>query len=197
MRNEILWSAQVATIGIAAVQGILVARILGPSGLGAAALIVAFAGVMYSIVDARSSDASMKYLGGYIAHAKYKEALAVARLTYAVDLGVSVGALALVALTSSWASHHLVGGSEPAALFVVMGFGYAARFPVATSQSILLTMGRFVLVGRLQVGVALARAVHDDAGRCPAPGSGVGVRHGAGVRARRGVVRSGRHARDA
>ena len=153
-----LWSAQVGTIAIAAVQGLLVARILGPSGFGAAALIVAFAGVMYSIVDARSSDASMKYLGGYIAHAKYKEALAMARLTYAVDLGVSVGALALVALTSGWASQHLVGGSEPAALFVVMGLGYAARFPVATSQSILLTMGRFVLVGHLQVGVTLARS---------------------------------------
>jgi len=55
-----LWAAQGVALAAGAIQGVLVARWLGPAEFGAAALVIAVPSVVATIFDARAADALAK-----------------------------------------------------------------------------------------------------------------------------------------
>ncbi len=153
-----LWGASVAVVATSAVQGVFVARWLGPRGLGLATLLVAYAGGLFTFVGFRSSEASLKYLGEYAARNEPEYARGTAKLTYAADLAVGVVALALLALTSGWAERRVIHSPDLRGMLLLAGVGYLVSSTATTSESILLTLRRFKPLAWVQVSAALVRA---------------------------------------
>jgi O-antigen/teichoic acid export membrane protein len=153
-----LWSAQGVSLIAALVQGIVVARVLGPARFGVVTLVVAYPGLVYSFLDFRSSDASVRYISGYLGTGRADRALATARLTTGVDLIAGILALLVVAATAPWASGHVVHVDGAASWMLLISVGYLIRSFASTGQSLLMAAERFPLVARLQIGVNVARA---------------------------------------
>ena len=61
----ILTVANLAGAALSLIQGVLIARWLGPESYGVAALVMSYPDLVYTFFDARSSDASVKYLGEF------------------------------------------------------------------------------------------------------------------------------------
>jgi O-antigen/teichoic acid export membrane protein len=127
------------------VQGILVARWLGPELYGLAALVMTYPSVVHAFFDARSSDASVKYLGEYHGRGERERALAMCKLGYAVDLAIACVAFLVLVFTAGFAAQS-IGHHPPIAGLMV--FYVAALIPrsiVGTSTMILDILGRFPL----------------------------------------------------
>jgi O-antigen/teichoic acid export membrane protein len=153
-----LFLAQVAILLSAVVQGVLVARWLGPRRLGVSALIVAYPGLVYAVLDAQSSDASVKYLGEFAASSDTARALAMCKLGHLVDAATSSAAFVAVILTASWASAHVVHDTTTAGLLVLYAGALVIRSPSDTSSAMLTTLGRFGSLGWLQALSSVGRS---------------------------------------
>ena len=79
--------------GVAAVlsfmTAILVARWLGPELYGVAALLMSYPSVVYTLFDARSPEASVKYLSEFHARGERERVLAMCKLGYVVDVAIA------------------------------------------------------------------------------------------------------------
>ena len=75
-----LWAAQGVALAAGAIQGVLVARWLGPAAFGTAALVIAVPSVVATIFDARAADAGVRYLGEFAATGDLPRASAFARV---------------------------------------------------------------------------------------------------------------------
>ncbi|MBC7104723.1 MAG: oligosaccharide flippase family protein, partial [Firmicutes bacterium] len=89
-------------------QGILVARWLGPELYGVAALVMSFPAMVYTFFDARSAEASVKYLSEFHARGERERVLAMCKVGYAVDLAVAAVAFSGVVATAPWAASSVV-----------------------------------------------------------------------------------------
>ena len=140
-------------------QGILVARWLGPDLYGIAALVMLYPRLIFSLVDAGSGAAAVKYFGQYYAIGEHVRALAVCKLGYIVDLGAALLALGFVALTAQFAAASIVHNPNIAWLIVIYGLSLLPRVLVSTSNALLVTLGRSNLIASIETLSNLLRMV--------------------------------------
>ena len=95
-------AANVVDAGLSVLQGMVVARRLGPAGYGVSALVMMYPGVLFTFLDPRASDASIKYLGEFASRGERERASAMCTLGYAVDLATALAALLLVAASDHY-----------------------------------------------------------------------------------------------
>jgi O-antigen/teichoic acid export membrane protein len=150
--------SQAIALAVAIVQGILVARILGPHSYGVVALISGIPALIYVFFDIRSIDAAVRYLGEFVGAARDAEALAFFRLTILADLTVSIVALAVVAALSPWAAAHVVRDQHVAVLLVVYAIGSVCHAPAIGSSAVLMTLERYRMLAALTVVASVVRA---------------------------------------
>jgi O-antigen/teichoic acid export membrane protein len=155
----VLGASQAIAIAFAAVQGIIVARILGPRSYGLVALIVGIPALAYVFFDIRSVDAAVRYLGEFVGAGRDAEALAFFRLTILADIAVSMVALAVVTAASHWAAVHVARDQSVAVLLVVYAVGIVCHAPAIGSSAVLMTVGRYRMLAALTVVVSIVRAV--------------------------------------
>lgn len=153
--------------------GVLVARWLGPTSYGVAALIMSYPALVLMFFDARSGEASTKFLAEFHAAGRREEALAMWQLGVLMDLGIAVAALVVVAVTAPLAVQQLGLPDDAAWLVVASAAGSVPRGLVATSSSVMATLGRFpalaaadaiVTFGRVLVILGLVLAGYGVAG---------------------------------
>lgn len=142
----VLTIANFITAGLSLIQGILVARWLGPELYGVAALVMSVPAVVYTFFDARSAEASVKYLSEFHVRGEGKRALAMCRLGYTVDLAVAVLAFLGVLATAGWAASSIVHCPETAVLILVYAAAFLPRAFVGTSNAVLATLGLFPVI---------------------------------------------------
>lgn len=142
----ILVGANFVAAAMSFVQGILVARWLGPESYGVAALVMTYPGLVYTFFDARTTEASVKYLSEFHARGERDRALAMCKLGYATDLVIASLAFLVVLATARWAAHWIVHRPETMGLMVVYTAAFIARALVGTSYSVMATLGRFPLI---------------------------------------------------
>jgi O-antigen/teichoic acid export membrane protein len=140
-------------------QGIVVARALGPRAYGVAGLLVSFPALVNVFFDARTFDAGVRYLSEFSERGEAARARAFVKLSLLLDIGVGAASLAVVIALASWAARAIAGAPGEAGLLVVAAAGTLLRTPALTCQAILVTLDRFRLMGTLQVGAAVARAL--------------------------------------
>jgi len=141
------------------VQGILVARWLGPELYGVAALVMTYPGLVYGFFDARSVSASVKYLGEYHARGEHDRALAMCGLGYAVDLAVACLTFLVLVLTARLAAESIVHDPAVAGLMVIYGAALVPRALVGTSNAILATLGHFPFIASIEIVTTVIRTV--------------------------------------
>jgi O-antigen/teichoic acid export membrane protein len=155
----ILTIANFAGAGLNFVQGILVARWLGPELYGVAALVMAYSGLVYGVFDARSMTASVKYLGEYHARGEHERALAMCKLGYAVDLAVACLTFLVLVLTAHLAAQSIVHDPVVAGLMILYGAALIPRALVGTSSAIFATLGRFPFIAAIEFVITFLRVV--------------------------------------
>jgi O-antigen/teichoic acid export membrane protein len=146
-----LWSAQAVATVLAATQGIVVARVLGPRAYGVVGLIGAVPALVFVFFDARAADAAMRFLGEFSAGGAEEQARAFCRFSYTLDLTVGFISLLLTALLAPWAAGHVVHAPELGWFVVILAAGLWLRTPAASSEAILITLGHARSLGVLQI----------------------------------------------
>ncbi|MEZ4649688.1 MAG: oligosaccharide flippase family protein [Candidatus Eisenbacteria bacterium] len=152
----VLAGGQLLASVAAFVQGLVVARVLGPEQYGVALLIISVPTMMFSLLDARTSAAAVKYITEFDSAGAPGRVRAMTRLGYSVDLGIAFLTLGLVALVSSWAAAKVVHAHEYAALIVIYSTALIPKSFSGTSQSVLGVCGRFQAMAVVQL---VAKAV--------------------------------------
>lgn len=141
------------------VQGILIARWLGPELYGVTALVMTYPSLVHGFFDARSVSASVKYLGEYQARGEHNRALAMCKLGYAVDLAVACLTFLVLVLTARWAAQSIAHNPAVADLMILYGAALIPRALVGTSNAVMATLGRFSFIASIEIGITFLRVV--------------------------------------
>lgn len=147
----------VVVLAFGVAQAVIMARALGPRDFGLAALILSFPALVFTFFDAQAPEATVKYLGMFMAKGERRKALAVPKLAYAVDIGLALIGFVVVAASSSWVSVHLLQTPRYAELLVLVAATHLVCAPTDTSRAILSTFGRFTGVAWVQGASAATR----------------------------------------
>jgi O-antigen/teichoic acid export membrane protein len=159
MRNvSVLTVAKVLGTALNIVQGVVVARLLGPTIYGVAGLILSYPGLVFNILDARSGDASVKYLGEFSAQGERRKVLAMTKLGYLIDGVVALATIVLVILTASLAAKYIVKNESVAPLIVLQAIALLPNSLNGTSRAILATLERFSTVAWIEFITGATRA---------------------------------------
>ncbi len=153
----VLTAANVVDAGLSVLQGMVVARWLGPELYGVSALVMVYPGLLFTFLDPRASDASIKYLGEFASRGERERASGMCTLGYAVDLVTALGALLLVALSAGWAAEHVVHAPELVVPMVLFTAAFVPRAFAGTSIAVLTTLGRFRTLATVTVLQSMLR----------------------------------------
>jgi O-antigen/teichoic acid export membrane protein len=138
-------------------ETVLLARFLGVALLGLFVLVRAFPEAVQQVLDCRTQETTVKYLGEFVSLDQRDRAHAVIRLVWAVDVSAGVVALAIVLATASLAARYIVHDPKSAWLVAV----YAASQFVGTldsaSGSVVRVFDRFALSAAMGVFKAIGR----------------------------------------
>jgi O-antigen/teichoic acid export membrane protein len=153
----VLTAANLAGAALNFVQGILVARWLGPENYGVAALIMTYPGLLFSIFDARSHAASVKFVSEFHARGQRDHVLAMCKVGYGADLAVAVLAFLTVVVTADWASERILQRSDAMPLMLAYAGAFIPQALGGTSYAVLSALGRFALIARLTLATTALR----------------------------------------
>lgn len=154
---SVMTAANYTGAGLSFVQGLLVARWLGPEHYGIAALVMTYPSLMLSIFDARSSQASVRYLGEYHTCGRRESALAMCKLGYLVDLAVAGLALSVVMLTASFGARNFVQDAATTELIIIYAAALVPHALAGTSNAVLTTLGYFSIIAAVEIGCTVLR----------------------------------------
>ena len=150
-------NAVIAALSFA--QGILVARWLGPELYGLTALVMSYPDLLYSLLDARSGEASVKYLAEFHARSERDRVLAMCKLGYAVDFVIAALSFLAVFITASWLVPKVTNRPGIAGLILIYAVSFLPRALVGTSQAVLATLGRFSIMAWVDMVTTMLRVV--------------------------------------
>jgi len=133
------------------VTSVLMARLLGPTNYGLAALAVAYPALLWSFVSVKSMSVITRYVAIFRTKRDPEKLKGIIKLGYGLDFFVSLFALVLVAISSEWVSKNFYRQPQLAWLMVI----YACSFPffslIGTSWAILSSWERFRLLAIFEV----------------------------------------------
>ena len=155
----VLSLANIIIAGLNLVQGILVARWLGPELYGVAVLVMIYPSLIYGFFDARSVATLVKYLGEYHALGERDRALAMCKLGYVVDLSIASLTFLVLVLTARLAAQSIVHDRAVASLMILYGAALLPRALVGTSNAVLATLGHFPFIAAIEIVVTVLRTV--------------------------------------
>ena len=139
------------------VQGVFVARWLGPELYGVATLVMSIPSLVYTFFDARSAEVSVKFLSEFDARGERERALAMCKLGYAVDLAIALLTFFSVLVTARWVASRIVQRSEMEMLILVYAAAFLLRAFVGTSYAIMASLGRFLLIATIEILTTILR----------------------------------------
>lgn len=153
----VLTIANIVSAVLMLIQAIVVARWLGPELFGVAALLMAYPGFIYTFFDARSSEASVKYLSEFHARGERDRVLAVCKLGYLVDFGIASLAFFVVLATAPWAAEYIAHRPEAVGLIVVYAAAFVLRALTGTSHAVLASLGKFSVIAKMELATSCVR----------------------------------------
>lgn len=154
-----LWSGQGATVLLGFAQGIIVARILGPTDLGVAALVIAVPSLVVGLVSPQSREASMRFLGRYHARSDWARARAMTKVGVSVDLVTGLVTLAVVLGVGPWIATRFDTQASAYLLMTIVAASIVLRSPAPSARAVLLTVDKFATVGVIHAVASAARFV--------------------------------------
>ena len=192
-----LTAAGLATAVIVVVQGILVARWLGPAGYGVVALVSVYPAIAVALLSPDSPHATIRYLADRDAAGDPLGALCVCKVAHTVDAAISLLAFLAVAATAPWAARHVVHMDAAAGLLVLTAAAFVVASPLEAAAAVLMHTRRFRLLATEQVGAAAVRSALVIAAVAAGGGAAGAVRAAALATVVHGVVLASLAAREA
>ena len=122
-----LFSGGVATSILAATEPVLIARFLGVEQFGLFSLIIAYVGIVNGLVDLKSSEAVVRYVGQYKELGEKNKVLSFIKFFYALDFLVGVAALGTCLLLAGVANDLFIHSED------------AFKFTLIYSSSVLVS----------------------------------------------------------
>jgi O-antigen/teichoic acid export membrane protein len=153
---RLLWSGEGLAILVQVLSGLLVARALGAGSYGELALVLAYGGLVYALVEPRAGEIVIKYAGSALAEGRPDDAWAVLRWTALLDAVVLAAAVSLTCGVRA-----AFPGVAPGSVLDV-GLATAAAGcvgAVVTARAVLSVLDGYGAVARTQAGLSVARAV--------------------------------------
>lgn len=146
-----LLSANTISLGLSALQGVLVTRLLGPAGFGLIGVVMFYASTVNSLFSFRMSELVVRYGGEYLGRGEKDKASAVMKAAALAEAAVSILAFVVVAFTAGLAETYLAKTPGTAWMFTVYALGLPANFNVETSAGILQVTDRIKWQGALNL----------------------------------------------
>jgi O-antigen/teichoic acid export membrane protein len=142
-----LLSANTISLGLSVLQGVMVARLLAPEGLGLIRVVMVYASTVNSILSFRMSELVVRYGGEYLGRDEKEKAAAVMKAAGLVEAFVSLLAFLLVIGTAGLAEKYFTESSGISWMFILYALGLLASFNLETSTGILQVTHKIELQG--------------------------------------------------
>jgi O-antigen/teichoic acid export membrane protein len=141
------WAMAATTVSAAAlaVEILMLAHYLGPTTLGVLLLVTAYPDAVQQLLDFRVRDAMTRYLTGFVAQGRNREAVAIVKLLWMLDVAVSAVAVLIVVITAGIAAELLVNDSGDARLMIIYSVGLFFGSLDTASGPVLRALDRFAL----------------------------------------------------
>lgn len=128
---------------ISAVLSILTANLLGVASFGELGVVISFVTNINRLLSFRMGDFVVRYMGGFLAQDRQKEAAAVIKLAALIELSTSLLAYLVLALLSGWGAATFVKDPSTRSLFVIYGISILGNVMSETATGSLQVTGHF------------------------------------------------------
>lgn len=153
-----LWSAEGLALAMGVLQGLVVARQLGPDGYGVYALAVTFVAFVFLLLDPRAAEAVVRYVAEFRAAGDMPRVRAAVRAGFLLDACWGAAGL-LVAVAVARPAAGLLSIDGYAEMIAVVAIGASVAAPASTSRAVLSVFERFKTISHVQVSVSVLRAL--------------------------------------
>jgi O-antigen/teichoic acid export membrane protein len=140
-------------------ETIVLARFLGATVLGYFVLIRAYPEAVQQVLDCRTYETMVRYLGESVAHDRRDHAAAVVRLVWIVDAAAGLIAFAIVLATASIAARHIVHDAGATGLVAVYAVSQFVGTLDSASGSVTRVFDRFGLASVVGIAGSVTRFV--------------------------------------
>ncbi len=131
------------------ISTIIAARFLGATDFGSASMVIAFPSFMIAFLSVKSVSITTRYISGYKS-VDQKKVLALCKLGYLLDLGISLVTIALV-IVCGWALGGYLGLERFYWLMVVYSLSFPLNSLVNTSRAVITSWNKFPALAALVI----------------------------------------------
>ncbi len=151
-----LFGGQTLATVLALVQGVLLARLLGPESYGIVALVTTFTALLTRFFDARSWETAVKYLTEFILKGESGQARAVLKGLVGVDLIAAALTWGTLFALAPLGARVFVQDPAAAGLIRVYALTVLGLAPFGIGLALLMIANRYAWMSGLQAACALA-----------------------------------------
>src|SRR5512143_1038415 len=144
-----LFGSNSAGLALSVLQGILAARMLGPSAYGLVGIVMSYASTLNGLLSFRMGELVVRYGGEYLEQGDRSKAAALVKVSALVELRVSVLAFVAVVLTAGLAGRFIAKSTGVEWMFVLYGLGLLCNFNAETATGVLQITDRIKTRGNL------------------------------------------------
>jgi O-antigen/teichoic acid export membrane protein len=138
-----LFGGNTVSAVFAAIEPMVLARILGVSDFGLLALIVAYVDFLNKFFDVRVWETATKYIGTFWAKRDYERTRSMVKLSYMVDISTGILAFAIAVLTANIANKYFIHSSQAYTLILIYSISLLIDTADNTSDAILRVFNKF------------------------------------------------------
>jgi O-antigen/teichoic acid export membrane protein len=155
------WTSSLLVVSTALLllETVLVARLLGATVLGYFVLIRAYPEAVQQVLDCRTYETMVRYLGEFVALDERERAGVVVRLIWMVDAAAGLIAMAIVLATASIAARYVVHDSAATGLVALYAVSQFVGTLDSASGSVVRVFDRFRLASLMGICLAVVRFV--------------------------------------
>lgn len=143
---SLLFSGKAAAGGFAALQTVVLARILGVTDYGLLQLVIAYIAMMNQFFDVRVWETAVKYIGSYWENGEADKTLAMIKLSYILDVGSGAVSFVIAIVTAKLISTYVIHSPEAYIYIWIYAVGLFVETAKLTSDAILRVFERYKLI---------------------------------------------------
>lgn len=141
-----LFSGSMATSVFAAVEPVLIARFLGVEQFGLFSLVIAYVGIVNGLIDLKSPEAVVRYVGQYKELGKKEKVLSFIKFFYLLDFLVGIVALGVCLILAGVADNFFIHSEDTFKFTLIYSLSVLVSGINSSSEAVLRVFDRFKTV---------------------------------------------------
>ncbi len=140
---SLLFSGKAAAGGFAALQTVILARILGVTDYGLLQFVIAYIAMMNQFFDVRVWETAVRYIGSYWEKGESDKTLAMIKLSYVLDVGSGAVSFIIAIVTAKVISKYVIHSPEAYIYIWIYAVGLFVETAKLTSDAILRVFEKY------------------------------------------------------